>query len=306
VAAGHRVTVIDDLQAGRRAAVPPECTFVEADIGDGTMLDRVMATDTPDAVIHLAAEAAVATSITDPARYFEANVGRGLALLTAMRRHGVTRMVFSSTASTYGEPQHVPISEAHPLQPISAYGESKLMFERILQWYHRAYGLKAVALRYFNAAGATAARGEDRPEETHLIPLVLSAALGQRPEVHVFGTDYPTKDGTCIRDYVHVADIARAHLRALEQIDTLGFEAFNVAGETGHSVYEVIHAAEVVTGRRVPRALRPPRPGDPAVLIASAEKLRDKLGWRPIQSSLDMILSSAWAWRLRFPNGYAR
>jgi UDP-glucose 4-epimerase len=258
-----------------------------------------------DAVIHLAAETTVATSVTDPAKYFLSNVSKGLVLLEAMRRHGVPRMVFSSTASTYGEPQAVPISEDHPLCPISAYGESKLMFERCLSWYSRAYGLHAVALRYFNAAGATEARGEDRRDESHLIPLVFSVAQGKRGAVEVFGSDYATADGTCVRDYVHVADIARAHLAALARIDNIGFDAFNVASESGHSVLEVVSTVEAVTGRPVPRNLRPRRPGDPAVLIATASKLRKTLGWRPLQSSLTAIVESAWEWRLRFPTGYA-
>ena len=305
VAAGHAVTVIDNLQVGHRAAVPAGCQFVQADIGDESALDRLMGSTGFDAVIHLAAEAAIAESVTDPARYFVANVSKGLVLLDAMRRHGVGRLVFSSTAATYGEPHAVPIAEDHPLAPISAYGESKLIFERCLHWYHRAYGIRVIALRYFNASGATPAHGEDRRSESHLIPLVLAAALGRRPAIEVFGTNYPTSDGTCIRDYVHVSDMARAHLAALERIDALGFEIFNVAGETGHSVLDVINTAEAVTGRRIPRVERPRRLGDPAVLVASAQKLRRALQWQPRESSLESIVTSAWAWRRQFPNGYA-
>jgi UDP-glucose 4-epimerase len=304
-AAGHDVTVIDSLQEGNRRAVPDGAALVAADFGDARVLDEVLGARRADAVIHLAAETTIATSVTDPARYFVNNVTKGLVLLEAMRRHGVGRMVFSSTAATYGEPRSVPISEDHPLCPISAYGESKLMFERCLAWYHRAYGLRAIALRYFNAAGATSSRGEARREETHLIPLVLSAAQGTRPSVEVFGTDYPTPDGTCVRDYVHVGDIARAHLAGLARIDEIGFDVFNVASESGHSVLEVVRAVEAVTNRAVPRTLQPRRPGDPAVLVATAAKLRQRLGWIPLQSSLNSIIESAWEWRMRFPTGYA-
>jgi UDP-glucose 4-epimerase len=305
VKAGHQVTVIDNLQGGKRTAVPDGCRLVTSDFADDRVLDSVFSNGRVDAVIHLAAEAAIATSITDPARYFVNNVAKGLTLLEAMRRHDVGRIVFSSTAATYGEPVGVPITEEHPLLPINSYGESKLMFERCLSWYHRAYGLRAICLRYFNAAGATATHGEDRPDETHLIPLALSAATGKRAALDVFGTDYPTPDGTCVRDYVHVADIARAHLAALARIDEIGFDCFNVGSECGYSVLDVINATEAVINRPIPRALRPRRPGDPAVLVATASKLSRALGWQPQQSSLQAIISTAWAWRTRFPDGYA-
>jgi len=306
VAAGHEVTVIDNLQGGKRAAVPEGCCFVAADFGDAQTLDRIFfSSGRVDAVIHLAAEAAIATSVTDPAKYFVNNVSKGLTLLEAMMRHGVRRMVFSSTAATYGEPRTVPIAEDHPLQPINAYGESKLMFERCLTWFHRAYGLRAICLRYFNAAGATARHGEDRPEETHLIPLALAAATGKRTPLPIYGTDYPTPDGTCVRDYVHVSDIARAHLAALDHIDEIGFDCFNVGSESGYSVMEVIRATETVIKRRVPHVLSRRRPGDPAVLVATASKLGRVLKWRPRQSSLEAIVESAWVWRKRFPDGYA-
>jgi UDP-glucose 4-epimerase len=303
--AGHQVTVIDNLQGGKRGAVPPGCRLVTADFGNDAALDAVFSREPVDAVIHLAAEAAIGLSATDPARFFVNNVAKGLALLEAMRRHGVGRIVFSSTAATYGEPLSVPIAEDHPLLPINAYGESKLMFERCLSWFHRAYGLRAVCLRYFNAAGATAAHGEDRPEETHLIPLAFAAATGKIERLDVFGTDYSTPDGTCIRDYVHVADIARAHLAALARIDEIGFECFNVGSESGYSVLDVITAAEAVVNRRIRRVIRPRRTGDPAVLVATAAKLSRVLGWQPLQSSLETIIATAWEWRLRFPDGYA-
>jgi UDP-glucose 4-epimerase len=305
VAAGHDVTIIDSLKDGKRGAVPAGARLVVSDFSDTGMLDQVLGGAPVDAVIHLAAEANVASSMSDPAQYFLANVSKGLVLLEAMRRHAVRRMIFSSTAATYGEPRSVPISEDHPLQPINAYGDSKLMFERCLAWYYRAYGLRSISLRYFNAAGATPERGEDRQHETHLIPLVLAVAQGRRPAIEVFGTDYETADGTCVRDYVHVADIASAHLAALSRLDDVGFDVFNVAGESGHSVMEVIRAAERITGRSVARVERPRRPGDPAVLVASAAKLRGTLAWEPRQSSLESIVSTAWDWRLRHPEGYA-
>jgi UDP-glucose 4-epimerase len=305
VRAGHEVTVIDNLQSGKRGAVPNGCCLVVADFGDEQTLNRVFAGGRVDAVIHLAAEAAIGASMSDPAKFFVNNVSKGLTLLEAMWRHGVRRMVFSSTAATYGEPRSVPIAEDHPLQPINAYGESKLMFERCLGWFHRAYGIRAICLRYFNAAGATASHGEDRAEETHLIPLALAAAAGRRDALCVYGTDYPTPDGTCVRDYVHVSDIARAHLAALDRIDEIGFDCFNVGSESGYSVLEVIRATEAVIKRRVPHVMSRRRAGDPAVLVATASKLGRVLHWRPRQSSLEAIVESAWAWRTRFPNGYA-
>jgi UDP-glucose 4-epimerase len=304
LSAGHQVTVIDNLQGGKRGAVSPGCRLVTADFGDALVLDQVFSGSPVDAVIHLAAEAAIGVSATDPARFFVNNVAKGLALLEAMRRHGVNRIVFSSTAATYGEPLSVPISEDHPLQPINAYGDSKLMFERCLSWFHRAYGFRVICLRYFNAAGATSGHGEDRPEETHLIPLALAVATGKRDRLDVFGTDYPTPDGTCIRDYVHVADIARAHLAGLARIDELGFECFNVGSESGYSVLDVINATEAVIKRPVPCLNRPRRTGDPAVLVATASKLSRVLGWRALESSLETIIETAWEWRSRFPDGY--
>ncbi len=303
--AGHTVTVLDSLVDGSRHAVPAGCEFLQGDVGDAAALDALFDATPVDAVVHMAAEATIATSMIDPARYFDQNVTRGLVLLEAMRRHGVSRMVFSSTAATYGEPHQTPIDESHPLSPINAYGESKLMFERCLNWYHRAYGLRVVMFRYFNAAGATVQHGESRRHESHLIPLVFSAVMGHRAAVQVFGTDYPTPDGTCIRDYVHVIDIADAHLASLDKIDDLGCATFNVGGGAGHSVLDVIGTVEAMIGSPVPRLIRERRPGDPAVLLASSEKLQRTLGWNPAHSSLEEIIASAWEWNMRFPNGYA-
>ncbi|HUU33159.1 MAG TPA: UDP-glucose 4-epimerase GalE [Vicinamibacterales bacterium] len=304
VAAGHDVVVLDDLRAGSRAAVPPACTLVVGALGDAAALARCFALGPFDAVLHLAAEAAIEASVTDPALYFRVNLADSLALLDAMRAHGVDRLVFSSTAATYGEPVTTPIDEEHPQRPINAYGESKLMFETCVRWYHRAYGLRAVSFRYFNAAGATAERGEARPHETHLLPLVLDATAGRRPPVQVFGNDYPTPDGTCVRDYVHVVDIARAHLLALHRIDSLGLAWFNIGSESGYSVRQVIDAVEQTLGRPVPWVPADRRRGDPAVLVASAGRVREQLGWVPEHAGLQSIVESAWLWRQRHPDGY--
>jgi UDP-glucose 4-epimerase len=304
LAAGHSVTVLDTLTLGHRRAVPDSCQFVHGDCGDGTVLDGIFSASSYDAVVHLAAEAAIAESMSDPARYFEANLVKGLVVLEAMRRHAVPRLVFSSTAATYGEPRQLPITEDHPLAPVNAYGESKLLFERCLPWYHRAYGLNAVVFRYFNAAGASEARGEARPTETHLIPLAMDVALGRRPALLVYGSDYPTPDGSCIRDYVHVLDIADAHIRALERVDRIGLAFCNIGSGSGHSVLEVVDAVGRLSGRPVPVERRARRPGDPAVLVASASRARTLLDWTPSYPSLDAIVASAWAWRLRHPAGY--
>jgi len=304
VGAGHDVVVVDDLRAGNRQAVPEQCAFVQGSIGDPEVLAQVFAQGPFDAVLHLAAEAAIEASVTDPGLYFRANLVDGLTLIDVMRTQGVQRLVFSSTAATYGEPQKVPIDETHPQRPINAYGESKLMFENCLRWYHRAYGLRTVAFRYFNAAGATEERGEARDHETHLLPLVLDAVAGRRGPLKVFGTDYPTEDGTCVRDYVHVVDIAKAHLLALRKIDELELEFLNLGSEQGYSVRQVIDAVERTLGRPVPRGPAPRRPGDPAVLVASADRTRRLLEWEP-QYQLDAIVETAWRWRVSHPNGYA-
>lgn len=305
VADGHSAVVVDDLRCGNRAAVPDPCPFVQGNIGDPEALARAFELGPFDAVVHLAAEAAVEASLVDPALYFRTNLVDSLALLGAMRAQGVSRLVFSSTAATYGEPRTVPIDESHPLEPINAYGESKRLFERCLEWYHRAYGLNAIVFRYFNAAGATETRGEARCHETHLLPLVLDAVAGRRPPVKVFGLDYPTPDGTCVRDYVHVVDVARAHLAALARVDDIGFGVFNIGSETGFTVKQVIDTVARVLGRPVPWEPAARRPGDPAVLVASARRARERLGWTPQQSALEAIVESAWRWRERHPEGYA-
>jgi UDP-glucose 4-epimerase len=305
ILAGHDVVVIDDLRAGNRLAIPATARFVHGSVGDPAALKAAFALGPFDAVLHLAAEAAIEASVTDPSVYCQANLVDSLTLLDAMRAHHVKRLVFSSTAATYGEPAGPePMSESHRQRPINAYGESKLMLETCLQWYHRAYGLQFIAFRYFNAAGATVERGEARAHETHLLPIALDAAAGRRPPLQVYGTDYATVDGTCVRDYVHVADIARAHLLAVEQLDRHPASFYNIGSESGHTVKQVIDAVSRVVGVPVPWEPAARRPGDPAVLVADSQKLRRELGWVPAHSDLDRIIRSASEWRLQHPRGY--
>ena len=304
LARGMHVIALDNLLEGHRAAVPPGAVFCQVDLGDRAQLERVFAQHRIDAVMHFAAEALVAKSVREPSIFYATNVACGVNLLDAMTRHSVKKFIFSSTAATYGEPEIVPIPEDHRKAPINPYGKSKLTFEGILADYKTYTQLKYVTLRYFNAAGASKQFGEHHRIETHLIPRVLDAASGILPHVDVFGTDYPTPDGTCVRDYIHVLDIADSHVRALEEIDRVSGEAFNVGNSRGFSILEVIDAAERITGRKIPRKLGPRRPGDPAVLVASKEKLKRTLGWEASHSSLEEIIQSAWDWRQRHPHGY--
>lgn len=304
LARGHQVIALDNLQEGHRAAVPPKAVFCEADLGDRAQIEKVCSSHKIEAVMHFAGEALVAKSVREPSTFYAANVACGVNLLDAMVRHGVSKFIFSSTAATYGEPETVPIPEDHRQAPINPYGKSKLTFERILADYRAYTRLKYVTLRYFNAAGASAERGEAHREETHLIPRVLDTALGAYPLIEVFGHDYPTPDGTCVRDFVHVLDISDSHARALEEIDRVPGEAFNVGNSRGYSNLEVVQTAERITGRKIPHKLSPRRPGDPAVLVASNEKLKRMLGWEAQHSSLEEILQSAWDWRRKFPQGY--
>jgi UDP-glucose-4-epimerase GalE len=268
-------------------------------------IEEVFRQNKIDAVMHFAAEALVAKSMREPSTFYAANVACGINLLDAVTRHGVKKFIFSSTAATYGEPKIVPIPEDHPKAPINPYGKSKLVFEQILADYRTYTGLDYATLRYFNAAGASAERGEAHRTETHLIPRVLDAASGAIPAVDVFGADYPTPDGTCVRDYIHIFDIADSHLRALENIERVSGEAFNVGNSRGYSILEVIDAAERITGNKIPRKLGPRRAGDPAVLVASKDKLKNILGWEAQHSSLEEIVGSAWAWKQKHPKGYA-
>lgn len=298
---GHDVTVFDNLTEGHRKAVDQRAKFVQGDLADKKGVSEVIGTEQPTAVMHFAAKALVGESMQNPSKYFFNNVSCGLNLLDAMVEHGVKRFVFSSTCATYGIPEAIPIDELAPQKPVNPYGESKLIFEKILRWYDQIHGLIFAALRYFNAAGATEAFGEDHRIETHLIPCVLHVPLGKREHAQVFGTDYPTPDGSCIRDYIHVADLAQAHALALE-VKESGF--FNLGIGGGVSVLEVIEACRKVTGKDIPIVNQPRRPGDPPRLIASAQKAHEVLGWRPQFEQITDIVSSAWNWHLRHPKGY--
>ena len=301
---GYQVVALDSLIEGHRAAVPAKAVFCHVDLAVRPHLEEVFKQNKIDAVMHFAAEALVAKSMREPSTFYAANVACGINLLDAVTRHGVKKFIFSSTAATYGEPETVPIPEDHRKAPINPYGKSKLMFEQVLADYRAYTGLNYATLRYFNAAGASAERGEAHRTETHLIPRVLDAASGAIPAVDVLGSDYPTPDGTCVRDYVHVYDIADSHLRALENIEEVSGEAFNVGTSRGYSILEVIDTAERVTGKKIPRRMCPRRPGDPAVLVASQEKLKRLLGWEAQHSSLEEIVGSAWAWKQAHPQGY--
>ncbi|MBE7210928.1 MAG: UDP-glucose 4-epimerase GalE [Gluconacetobacter diazotrophicus] len=302
---GDEVVVYDSLRQGHREAIPSSVRLVEAELADERTLDSVLAEGGWDGVLHFAALSLVGESMQRPLHYMIENAGLGFRLVDACIRHGVTRFILSSTAALFGNPEVIPIAENARIDPGSPYGESKLMIERALFWADRIHGLRSACLRYFNAAGADpqGRSGEDHRPETHLIPLVIDAALGTRPEIQVFGNDYPTPDGTCIRDYVHVSDLAQAHLAALGALDT-GSVTYNLGNGTGHSVMDVIRSVERVSGRTVPVRIMPRRPGDPAVLVASSERIRAETGWEPRHAALDDIVATALAWRRSNPNGY--
>lgn len=306
VAAGHHVTVFDDLSAGHREAVPPQVTFVHGDLGDMPKLDGVFGGGRYDAVMHFAAKLNVGESVTEPLLYYRNNVADTLNLLECMRAHGVERIVFSSSCAVYGEPARLPITEELPKQPINPYGRTKLAVEWMLQDSATAWGLGSVALRYFNAAGAAAdgTIGEDHAAETHLIPLVLQVALGQREHIKVFGTDYPTRDGTCVRDYVHVEDLAEAHLLAIDGCRPGVAEAYNVGTGNGQTVREVIETVRAVTGHAIPTVEVERRPGDPPALFADASAIGERYGWRPHYPDLRPIVESAWRWHRSHPGGF--
>jgi UDP-glucose 4-epimerase len=301
---GHEVVALDNLQKGHKAAVHPRARFVQGDLADSEWLRSFLAANLVDAVAHLAAEALIDESVRDPGRFFRANVCGGLNLLEAMVAADVKRLVFSSTAAVYGEPTATLISEDAATTPVNAYGESKLVFERMLEWYRRAHGLKHISLRYFNACGATERCGESHQPETHLIPILLEVAQGRRGAIQLYGTDYDTPDGSCVRDYVHVVDIARAHLLALGAIDRVEARAYNLGIGQGYSNLEVIDAVRRVTGQeiRVERAAR--RPGDPSRLVAGSKRIRQELGWEPQYTELEAMVETAWAWRRRHQGGY--
>lgn len=303
--AGHSVVIFDNLSKGWRAAVPAGATLVVGDVSSRSALDDLFRSHALEAVMHFAALIEAGESMQQPERYFRNNTAGTLTLLESMLEHGVRRLVFSSTAAVYGEPECTPIDELHPLRPTNAYGESKLLVERMLDWFHRVHGLRYASLRYFNAAGATDELGEQHRPESHLIPLTLNVALGLHDHISIFGTDYPTPDGTCVRDYIHVQDLAAAHLLALEALAQHDRLVYNLGNGRGFSVREVIETARRVTGHPIPAHEAPRRAGDPAVLIASSEKIRRELAWQPQLSELESMISSAWEWLRKRPSGYA-
>jgi UDP-glucose 4-epimerase len=313
--AGHEVTVLDDLSTGHRGAVPPGATLIVGSYGDTKAVTALMERDRIDAVLHCGAKSLVGESMIDPAKYFRGNVSGGIALLDAMRAAGVLRIVFSSTAATYGMPERTPILESDPVRPINPYGETKRCVEAAIAWYGQGYGLRSVILRYFNVAGASRMNGEQHEPETHLIPNVLLTAEAGR-EMTLFGDDYPTPDGTCVRDYIHVEDLASAHLAALIATDPADPRTgpaggpcepliCNLGNSKGFSNREIVAAAESVVGRAIAVKMGPRRAGDPPTLVASSDRAVEVLGWRPRQGSIDEMIGSAWAWRRANPSGYS-
>ncbi len=301
----REVVILDNLVYGHREAVFPDTPFYEGNIGDSELVKRILSEHDIEACVHFAAYAYVGESVTKPSVYYENNVVQGLRFLTTLTEAGMKRIVFSSTCATYGEPQRLPLDETHPQHPTSPYGASKLMFERIMQDFDTAYGLRFVALRYFNACGATPERGEDHDPETHLIPLVLWTAQGKRPHISVFGSDYDTPDGTCIRDYIHITDLASAHLAALDYLQNDGAStAINLGNGLGYSVLEVIETAREITGKHIEVKMEDRRAGDPSRLIADAKKAREVLGWQTRYPALKEIIGTAWAWHEAHPDGY--
>ncbi len=305
VEAGDSVVVLDNLYQGHRAAVHPEAHFVEGDLADKGLLDRVMAQHQPEAIMHFASHTLVGESVEKPFLYLGDNVQNGLNLLQAAVDHGVQRFILSSTANLFDDPESMPISEKERIVPGSPYGESKFILERLLHWMDRIYSLRYAALRYFNACGAASPDlGEDHDPETHLIPLVLQVALGQREKIVIFGDDYDTPDGTCIRDYIHVLDLAQAHILALRAL-AQGSRTYNLGNGRGFSVKEVVETARQVTGHPIPAEIGPRRPGDPDILIAGSESIKRDLGWHPQYPDLVEIIDSAWQWHQKHPLGYS-
>jgi UDP-glucose 4-epimerase len=298
------VVIADSLVEGHRVAVPDDIPFIKTDIGNRPVMKKAFRDHKIDAVIHMAGETLVSKSMTHPQDYFTGNVSKGIELLEAMRESGVKRIIFSSTAALFGNPEFTPITEAHPTNPINAYGRSKLMFEQMLEWYYKAHSLNYVCLRYFNAAGATAEHGEHHSIETHLIPIVLQTALGQRTHVDIFGSDYDTRDGTCIRDYIHVEDLAMVHFEALRRMDETGPQKLNLGNGEGYSVKEVIEAAREITGHPIPAREADRRSGDPAILVASSERTLALLQVKPKYPKIKQIVEYAWKWHSKHPKGY--
>lgn len=304
---GYQVTVFDNFSEGHRDALDRRAKCVEGDLADRQLVLKALRASEADVVMHFAAHALVGESMTNPSKYFRNNVGSGINLLDAMSVTEVKRFIFSSTCAIYGIPERVPMTEDLPTRPNNPYGESKLMFERMLKWYDTVHGIKHVNLRYFNAAGASGQFGEHHHVETHLIPNVLAVALGRKPNVEIYGTDYPTPDGTCIRDYIHIVDLARAHILAARRLMEGGeSDSFNLGNGDGYSVREVIAVARQITGHEIPTIEKPRRPGDPPKLVASAQKATKELGWQPKFPKLDQIIRSAWEWHKAHPKGYAK
>lgn len=307
IAAGHQAIVFDNLYQGHAAAVHPEATFIQGDLADRDAVARAFA-DHPgiDGIMHFASYTLVGESMQQPLLYLRDNLVNAANLLEFAVAAGVRRFILSSTANLFDDPAKMPIDEHERIVPGSPYGESKFFVERLLHWFERIYGLKYACLRYFNACGDTPGRGEDHTPETHLIPLILQVALGQRPHITVFGDDYPTRDGTCVRDYVHVVDLAQAHILAMQSLDRLGSRKYNLGNGNGFTVMEVIEMARKVTGHPIPVVVGARRPGDPATLIASSETLRRELGWQPRYPDLESIMRSAWEWHQSHPHGYSK
>jgi UDP-glucose 4-epimerase len=305
LAAGHEVVVIDNLYQGHRGAVPQGAAFVQGDLRDADAVARLFREHKGiDGIMHFASYTLVGESMQKPLLYLRDNLVAGTNLLEQAVANGVDRFILSSTANLFEEPESMPIEPDNRIVPGSPYGESKFFLERTLHWFERIYGLKYTCLRYFNASGDTPDRGEHHDPELHLIPVVLEVALGKRERVTIFGNDYPTKDGTCVRDYIHVVDLAQAHILAMGALDQLGSRKYNLGNGNGFTVLEVVQAAERITGRAIAYEIGPRRPGDPAVLVASSEKIRRELGWRPRFATLDQIIGSAWDWHSRHPDGY--
>jgi UDP-glucose 4-epimerase len=303
LAAGHDVVIFDNLSQGHRGAVPARATFVQGDLADRAAIDHLFDAHAIDGVMHFASHTLVGESMQKPFLYLGRNVVNGLNLLESMAEHGVKRFILSSTANLFDRPRRMPIDESEDIVPGSPYGESKNILERMLAWLDRTIGMRYAALRYFNAAGCTRERGEDHDPETHLIPLVLSVALGRRESVTIFGGDYPTPDGTCVRDYIHIVDLAQAHILALGALDR-GSAVYNLGNGAGFSVKQVLETAREITGHAIPAIVGARRAGDPATLVASSERIRRELGWQPRFASLAAIVESAWQWHRLHPRGY--
>ena len=305
IGSGYEVVVLDNLFQGHREAVHPDAAFVEADLADRAAVEAVFREHRPLGIMHFASKTLVGESMEHPFRYLGENVRNALNLLEVAVDHGVERFILSSTANLFDKPERIPIAETEVIEPGSPYGESKYLIERILHWLHITKGLRYAALRYFNAAGATPERGEDHSPEMHLIPLVLQVALGQRQNIRIFGDDYPTPDGTCVRDYIHIADLAKAHILALEALADRPVLKYNLGNGNGFSVREVIDTARRITGHEIPAVVDPRRPGDPATLVADSTAIRRDLGWDPAYPTLESIVQSAWNWHQKHPQGYA-